>query len=125
MRKGGNEIATQSCIPLEFVLKNSALVLPLSPNTASDFIDCNVKQHRNSSEICQIRMHSSRMHAVHCSDRPRGVGVSALGIYAQGGVCLGGMCVWPGGSAQKGCLPIGVSAGGVYTSPCGQNDRRL
>ena len=61
-----------------------------------------------SLEICNTRMHSSRMHYVGC-------GTSAAVAVCPGGVvCLGGClpreCVCPGGSAW-GCLPRGVCPG--------------
>ena len=75
-----------------------------------------------SNVDANIRMHSRRMRAVHCSGRLRGKGVcpgqclSGGGVSVEGwGVCLGGACpgvcfggsVCPGVSA-KGCMFVSV-----------------
>ena len=64
----------------------------------------------------KTRMHSSRMRTVRSSGRLSGEGVSAPGVWPQGGVCSGaGGAVCSGGvSALGGCLLQGVwSQGGV------------
>ena len=59
-------------------------------------------------QLCETRMHSSRMRTVRCS------GHRGWGGLPMGGVCLGGSA-W-GCLPGAGCLPRGSCLGGVYPS---------